>query len=822
MLPLNFKEFISPPTPSSNDGHGRLKPFRDWLMETKFHFGNKHKGKEIADIPIPYLKWVMDTPSAASLLSPQQKQEIAARLGMPTGQGGPAQPQQQPARPAATGKAANPNMVLVTGNTYPVKDKISALGGRYNAAERGWDVPIKNIDKIKAIPGLIVNAELDPQPITQKDEPKPVASKAEKSLIPSELMSEEQKTIDAKFEKLLNNPKQSHIMINALAGSGKTTMLKHLAWKYGKPEQKWLYIVFNTKNKVEAAEKFPPFVQVRTSNGFLGEVLKDRSNISKMPQTERMVKIDDKLEKARLLADSPEFVKLLDTLGIPANPNTRPYGEAIGKSITSLLRSIRYSFKEQVLTLIGLAKSFALDPRNQEGLDKGIEKILNSYDFDTDLVDIKERVAKRNDSYGANIRRGLTDILGYDFMQKDYKDEIVKASKWMLNATMPQGTNMQHQQGMMKHNLGEYRDFNDDLWYAATHADQINWPHFDVVLADEVQDFNEAQKIMLKKLHDAGAKIVAVGDPNQSIYRFRGADTGAFNNISNQLSELSDDKDVVHGLTTNFRSRKAIIDFANSETHVKNLKGKTFADGDHGKVSKYDIKYGDAFADLKQEQQQGKLKQTAFIARTNEPLVHSALHLLAQGIPFVIVGKDIATDLKKHIGKVIARFRLNDNDYVHNLADRLNEFRHGETEDHEGKSTKKVYLQEVNEVTDALLSAIQKFEEDEQNGNIANFKRWLTHRLGGLNVEENEKDLKEYQRKLKEENPVVLTTSHRSKGLEFSRVFILRYDQFPHKKAKRKEDIEQENNSKYVAITRAQDELHILDLEGQPGYKGKE
>ena len=72
-----------------------------------------------------------------------------------------------------------------------------------------------------------------------------------KHILPDERMSEEQKLIDKKFESLINNPAQSHIMINALAGSGKTTMLKHLAWKYGHEGQKWLYLVFNTKNKVE-------------------------------------------------------------------------------------------------------------------------------------------------------------------------------------------------------------------------------------------------------------------------------------------------------------------------------------------------------------------------------------------------------------------------------------------------------------------------------------------------------------------------------------------------------------------------------------------
>ena len=41
----------------------------------------------------------------------------------------------------------------------------------------------------------------------------------------------------------------------------------------------------------------------------------------------------------------------------------------------------------------------------------------------------------------------------------------------------------------------------------------------------------------------------------------------------------------------------------------------------------------------------------------------------------------------------------------------------------------------------------------------------------------------------------------------------------PHAKAKRPEDLEQEANAKYVAYTRSKNEIHVLDLKGQPWYK---
>lgn len=41
--------------------------------------------------------------------------------------------------------------MLITGNTYPVKDQIKALGGRWNRAAQGWDVPADTADQARAI-----------------------------------------------------------------------------------------------------------------------------------------------------------------------------------------------------------------------------------------------------------------------------------------------------------------------------------------------------------------------------------------------------------------------------------------------------------------------------------------------------------------------------------------------------------------------------------------------------------------------------------------------------------------------------------------------
>jgi len=43
------------------------------------------------------------------------------------------------------------NTVLVTGNTYPVKDSIKALGGRWDAAAKGWRVPADKAAQAQAL-----------------------------------------------------------------------------------------------------------------------------------------------------------------------------------------------------------------------------------------------------------------------------------------------------------------------------------------------------------------------------------------------------------------------------------------------------------------------------------------------------------------------------------------------------------------------------------------------------------------------------------------------------------------------------------------------
>lgn len=85
---------------------------------------------------------------------------------------------------------------------------------------------------------------------------------------------------------------------------------------------------------------------------------------------------------------------------------------------------------------------------------------------------------------------------------------------------------------------------------------------FEHILVDEFQDTNDLQtEIVTKIINPRYNKICIVGDPRQSIYRFRGANPTCFKNVQDLIKK--------HGGTTislshNFRSKKGIVDFVNT------------------------------------------------------------------------------------------------------------------------------------------------------------------------------------------------------------------------------------------------------------------
>lgn len=111
-------------------------------------------------------------------------------------------------------------------------------------------------------------------------------------------------------------------------------------------------------------------------------------------------------------------------------------------------------------------------------------------------------------------------------------------------------------------------DYDDMLWWPI--IKDFNAPKYDFVLADECQDFNRNQYLMLMRMEAAGARIIAVGDPYQAVFRFRGADCDSYDKLKNSLGDSKKGcKEFV--LPTNYRCGKAIIDYVRETTVVKDI-----------------------------------------------------------------------------------------------------------------------------------------------------------------------------------------------------------------------------------------------------------
>ncbi len=140
-------------------------------------------------------------------------------------------------------------------------------------------------------------------------------------------------------------------------------------------------------------------------------------------------------------------------------------------------------------------------------------------------------------------------------------------------------------------------DFNDlergadrALEYPEVRADYQK--RFDLVLVDEFQDTNPLQaKIILRFVKPEASNLCVVGDPKQSIYRFRDADVSVFEDFCRQLP-------VRISLTANYRSRPGIIEFTNqlcapaflaSEMHYEPLQAKREVNPDYDPIVRLDI-----------------------------------------------------------------------------------------------------------------------------------------------------------------------------------------------------------------------------------------
>jgi DNA helicase-2/ATP-dependent DNA helicase PcrA len=115
----------------------------------------------------------------------------------------------------------------------------------------------------------------------------------------------------------------------------------------------------------------------------------------------------------------------------------------------------------------------------------------------------------------------------------------------------------------------EALDFGDQLALAARLAERFpdigrtERARTRTVLLDEFQDTSHAQLVMLRELFGGGHSVTAVGDPNQSIYGWRGASSGTLRTFLTDFPTVGGGRPELRSLSTSWRNDEAVLVVAN-------------------------------------------------------------------------------------------------------------------------------------------------------------------------------------------------------------------------------------------------------------------
>ena len=383
------------------------------------------------------------------------------------------------------------------------------------------------------------------------------------------------------------------------------------------------------------------------------------------------------------------------------------------------------------------------------------------------------------------------------------------------------------------------------------------------ILIDEYQDTNEAQYILTKLLSEKNRNITCVGDDSQSIYSFRGAN---YKNILNFEKDYKDAKTIL--LEQNYRSTSTILDAANQvikNNKMRKEKNLWTARGVGEKIKYYRAynerdEAGYVTRKIKELRARGVEPQDiAILYRTNAQSRVLEEEMLKENMPYRVVGSFYFYS-RKEIKDLIAYLRL-----IHNAKDNVSLVRVINTPkrgiglktidnltqkaDEEGISiyeaittgkelefkntieklkaiAEDLTLTElIDKVLDASglkqeLEAEKTLEAEVRLENLEEFKsitKSFEEREGSVSLEEFLleisliSDVEEYK---DDPNRISLMTVHSVKGLEFDHVFVVGMEEgiFPHMNSlMENSEVEEERRLMYVAITRAKDDLHLIN-----------
>jgi len=401
---------------------------------------------------------------------------------------------------------------------------------------------------------------------------------------------------------------------------------------------------------------------------------------------------------------------------------------------------------------------------------------------------------------------------------------------------------------------------------------------FQYILVDEYQDTNHAQYTLVNILAAAHHNICVVGDPDQSIYNFRGAD---IRNILNFESDYPDLK--VFRLEENYRSTQNILAGAQGliERNTQRKEKKIWTSNETGDCIRVIEVPGEreegsfvvyTIRRLLQDNPSKNLNDCVVFYRTHAQSRALEESFLTYSVPYRIVGglsfyerkevKDILAYIRilenpydlvslkriintpargigeKTVDEVLAfpGFSLTDTRFLDDLPIKIRQKvqtffdlygRIKEASFHQSISSLMMTVVNESSYKEYLLDGTSEGEVRWEN-----VKELLTvaSRFDHLSPQESitafleDVSLVAHQEKKDSVLPAVtLMTIHGAKGLEFDYVFIVGVEEniFPHSQSMSEaKDVEEERRLCYVGITRARKKLYLLHARNRMIYGG--
>lgn len=298
--------------------------------------------------------------------------------------------------------------------------------------------------------------------------------------------------------------------------------------------------------------------------------------------------------------------------------------------------------------LLGFSKGFSIyDTDDQKAAMKEVLKRLN--------IDSKMIPEKRFLSRISSLKDELT-----------YPSEVSSQSRDPMEQKLP-AVYKAYQERLISQNAMDFDDlimktvelFRDFPEVLSKYSNRFKY-----VMVDEYQDTNSAQFELIRLLCSTHRNLCVVGDDDQSIYKFRGANIFNILNFEKYFPDA-----VTIKLEENYRSTSQILDAANAV--IKNNEGRkqkalwtNNPDGDKIKYRRFETGFEEAAfvaSDIKSRINSGlEPKECAVLYRTNMQSRTVEEKLIMENVPYRIVGS-VNFYQRKEIKDLIAYLKVIDN-----------------------------------------------------------------------------------------------------------------------------------------------------------------